>query len=107
MDLDPCCGAVGGPALKDHDQAERAGAGLHQREQSPEDFVARIAPRPFIIIGAEDDERVPRECVELLYDRALEPKELSWMSGQHLHPDRPEVSARLIDAVLGRIVDEG
>ena len=70
---------------------------------APERWVARIAPRPFVMINAEEDERLPRETVERLYAAALSPREIVWMPGQHVLPRRAELVQRLIDAVLARV----
>ena len=63
--------------------------------------VARIAPRPVIVIGARNDERTPAWQVEALFAAAGEPKVLRWTDGQHVQPDRTDV----IEALL-RIADE-
>jgi dienelactone hydrolase len=63
--------------------------------------VAKIAPRPLVIIGARDDERTPAGQTELLYELAGEPKRLRWTEGSHIEPDRTGI----IEALL-RIADE-
>jgi dienelactone hydrolase len=63
--------------------------------------VAKIAPRPLVIIGARDDERTPAGQAELLYELAGEPKRLRWTEGSHIEPDRTGI----IEALL-RIADE-
>lgn len=70
---------------------------------APERWVSRIAPRPFMMINAEEDERLPRATVERLYAHALAPREIVWMPGQHVLPRRAELVQRLIDAVLARV----
>jgi fermentation-respiration switch protein FrsA (DUF1100 family) len=42
----------------------------------PVDVVARISPRPLLLIGARDDAPCPIEGFEKLYERAGEPKNL-------------------------------
>jgi dienelactone hydrolase len=69
---------------------------------APERWVARIAPRPFVMVSAAGDERMPREAVERLYRAAREPKELIWMSGAHIHADTVTIR-RLADIVLARV----
>jgi len=69
---------------------------------APERWVAAIAPRPFIMVNAADDERLPRAAVQALFDNAEEPKELIWMSGTHVHGDA-ETIQRLVGIVLARI----
>jgi dienelactone hydrolase len=69
---------------------------------APERWVPRIAPRPFMMVSAEGDERLPRAAVEALYRSAREPKSLVWMPGRHVHADTATVR-RLADIVLARV----
>lgn len=69
---------------------------------APERWVAGISPRPFIMVNASDDERLPRASVETLYSSASNPKEIIWMSGKHIHADR-ETIERLVRIVMTRI----
>lgn len=71
---------------------------------APERWVGRIAPRPFVMLNALGDERLPRRAILSLYERARQPKELEWIPGPHIEPDRREVVEGLIGKVLGRIV---
>lgn len=80
------------------------GVSLTLRDLSPEDYVGRIAPRPFVMISASADDHIPRSCVELLYAKAKEPKELIWMETQHVSSRRPDVIASLVDEVLSRML---
>lgn len=68
-----------------------------------EDWVARIAPRPVVIIGARDDERLPEHKVENLYRAAKPPKELLWTAGGHVDPRRPDLVRPLLDLVRERL----
>jgi hypothetical protein len=70
---------------------------------APERWAGRIAPRPFVMINAEEDERLPRATVERLYAHALAPKDITWMPGQHVLPRRAELVQRLVDMVLARV----
>lgn len=65
-------------------------------------WAPRIAPRPFIMVNAKDDERLPRAAVDALFASAREPKELVWMSGQHVHGDK-ETIQRLVAIVMDRM----
>jgi dienelactone hydrolase len=58
--------------------------------------VARISPRPVVIIGARDDERTPAGETEALFAAAGEPKVLRWTEGRHVEPDRSDVIAQLL-----------
>ncbi len=71
---------------------------------APENWVARIAPRPFIMINASEDERLPRAAVLRLYASALEPKEIFWMGGLHVGPERTRAIEAIVDRVLDRVV---
>ena len=69
---------------------------------APERWVARIAPRPFVMVSAEGDERLPRHAVDRLYRAARAPKEMIWMPGSHVHADE-ETIGRLTGIVLERV----
>lgn len=69
---------------------------------TPERWIAAVAPRPVVMLNAEDDEKIPRESVELLYAAAGQPKELVWLPGRHMQGSRPEVIQSLVAAVLAR-----
>jgi len=68
----------------------------------PVRWVPQIAPRPFVMVNASEDERMPRSAIDALYASAREPKELVWMSGRHIHSDR-ETIQRLVAIVMGRM----
>jgi dienelactone hydrolase len=69
---------------------------------APERWVADIAPRPFVMVSAEGDERLPRHAVERLFHAAREPKEMIWMPGEHIHADEATIG-RLTEIVLERV----
>lgn len=68
-----------------------------------EDWVARISPRPVVVIGARGDERLPAHKVEKLYRAAGQPKELLWTEGGHIDPRRPDLVQALLELVRRRI----
>ena len=68
----------------------------------PVRWVGRIAPRPFMMVNAEGDERLPRSAVDELYASAKEPKEMIWMSGIHVHGDSATIH-RLVEIVMERM----
>jgi len=70
---------------------------------TPERHVSRIAPRPLILVNAEADERIPRLCVESLYDSARDPKELIWLSGAHIDRDERDQITSLVQLVVDRV----
>jgi dienelactone hydrolase len=63
--------------------------------------VAAVSPRPVLIIGARNDERMPEGQTVALFDAAGEPKMLRWTEGRHVEPGRREI----IDDLL-RIAEE-
>jgi hypothetical protein len=82
--------------------AGRANVIISGPQLDPVHWVPRIAPRPFVMVNARDDERLPRLGVEALYASAREPKEVVWMSGGHVHGDK-ETIQRLVAIVLRRM----
>jgi hypothetical protein len=60
--------------------------------------VGRISPRPLLVVGSNDDQRIPREAVVALHAAAGEPKQLLWMAGRHVHPSDAELLAALADS---------
>jgi dienelactone hydrolase len=69
---------------------------------APERWVPRISPRPFVMVSAEGDDRLPRAAVEALYRSAREPKAMIWMPGRHVHADTATIR-QLADIVLVRV----
>jgi dienelactone hydrolase len=70
---------------------------------TPERWIAQVAPRPVVMLNAEEDEKIPRRSVEILYEAASQPKELVWLPGNHMQGNRPDVLRRLVDAMLTRM----
>lgn len=68
----------------------------------PVRWVGDISPRPFIMVNASEDERLPRPAIDALFMAAREPKEQVWMSGLHVHADRETIS-RLVSIVMDRV----
>ena len=68
----------------------------------PVRWVADISPRPFVMVNASEDERLPRPAIDALFNAAREPKEQVWMSGLHVHADR-ETITRLVSIVMDRV----
>ncbi|HEX2781624.1 MAG TPA: hypothetical protein VHM30_19120 [Gemmatimonadaceae bacterium] len=72
----------------------------------PVRWAPRIAPRPFVMVSAEGDERLPRASVDALYRSAREPKAMIWMEGRHIHSDSTTVR-QLADILLARVRGRG
>jgi len=49
----------------------------------PKNFVKQIAPRPLLMINAENDEIVPPMMSKLLYKKAKKPKNIIWYPAKH------------------------
>lgn len=49
----------------------------------PLNFVKQIAPRPFLMLNAKNDEVVPPMMPKLLFKAAKEPKEIIWYNAKH------------------------
>ncbi len=64
----------------------------------PVDYAGRIAPRRTIIINGLQDDRIPRYCVEALYEAAKEPKQLIWLEAGHISSRDPESLERVLRA---------
>lgn len=58
-----------------------------------------IAPRPLLVVGALDDQWVPRDAVARLYQAAREPKRLVWLAGAHVRTSDAALLATLTDSV--------
>ncbi|MDZ7262786.1 MAG: dienelactone hydrolase family protein, partial [candidate division KSB1 bacterium] len=61
----------------------------------PLKYVHRISPRPLLLINGRNDESVPMECAEALYEKAQQPKELVWLETQHARPRKTELTRQL------------
>lgn len=68
----------------------------------PLHYVAEIAPRELVVIGARGDQQFPAASTQALYDRAGPPKTLRWTSGRHLRSSRDEA----LEEVLAEIARE-
>ena len=63
------------------------------------EHVAAVSPRPVLIVGARDDERMPAGETQSLFEAAREPKILRWTEGPHVGPGRREVIGDLMEIV--------
>ncbi|MEJ2514276.1 MAG: hypothetical protein P8080_01795 [Gammaproteobacteria bacterium] len=70
----------------------------------PEKWVGQISPRPVVLVGARQDERLAPEQVQALYDAAGQPRELVWMGGPHVNTGRPEIVGALLEIVRSRML---
>lgn len=70
--------------------------------------VGMLSPRPVVIVGAREDERVPTGQTETLFAAAGEPKTLRWTEGRHVQTGRRDIVdelLRLADEEIGRLLD--
>lgn len=70
---------------------------------APERYVARIAPRPILMVNGIDDPQMPRSAVRTLYDAARQPKTMIWLRTGHLMPDDSALVRALVDTTLARL----
>ncbi len=73
----------------------------------PIHFVGRIAPRPFLMVNGEKDERIPRPAVEALYAAAGEPKELIWLDHGHRVLGDAELVGELAEILMDWMERQG
>lgn len=66
----------------------------------PVNWVARIAPRPLLMINGKGDNIVPKECTERLFAAANQPKEILWLEGGHF--PQPDMVLRKVDEWISR-----
>jgi hypothetical protein len=77
------------------------------RHLSPEQWVARVSPRPLVVVNAEDDRDLPAYCTEVLLEAVRSPYEVLWTPGRHVHPKRPEVIRAITQLMFTRIALPG
>jgi len=75
----------------------------HGLTLAPEDWVAGIAPRPFVMVNGREDVAIPRESIDLLFEAASEPKEIIWLPGGHIEKHDEEQVRDLCELVLERM----
>ena len=73
------------------------------REFEPERHVARISPRPLLMVNGVDDPQMPRRAVEALFEAARQPKTLIWLRTGHLSPTDSVLIRALVDTALTRL----
>jgi len=72
------------------------------RPLEPMECVDRVAPTPLIMINGLDDEQIPRENAEMLYNRAEQPKKIIWLESQHVRP----TNVQLTRTIVQRLTEE-
>ena len=77
------------------------------RPLEPMRYVDQIAPVPLLMVNGTNDEQVPRENTELLFNAALEPKQIAWIESRHVNPRNIELTLRIIDTLHARLTALG
>jgi hypothetical protein len=73
---------------------------------SPEQWVARVAPRPLIVVNATEDTALPQEAVQVLHEALVPPFEVVWTPGDHVHPKRPETIQAITRLLFERLATD-
>ena len=81
-------------------RALAGGAGLLLAPLEPTRTVGRIAPRPVLLVGSLEDERIPRASVLGLAAAAREPKTILWLEGRHMLPSESALVREIGDSTV-------
>ena len=92
------------PGLR-HAAAALSALIINGPSMAPERWAPRVSPRPFVMVNARDDERMPRELVDRLFERAKEPKRIVWLPGGHVRSSAA-VLKPLVDTVVAMMSSE-
>jgi len=71
----------------------------HGPSLQPNEWIARIAPRAVVVVGARNDLRLPPELVTALHDVARAPRRLAWTEGGHINPRQADSVRPLLDLI--------
>jgi hypothetical protein len=66
----------------------------------PTRTVVRIAPRPVLLVGSLDDERIPRASALGLAAAAREPRTVLWLEGRHIVPRDSALMREIGDSTM-------
>lgn len=73
-------------------------------ELDPAHTVPRIAPRPLLLVGSREDERVPRSSVDALVAAARPPVTTVWLGGRHMLPSDSALLRAISDTTAAWLV---
>ena len=76
---------------------------LSGSQLAAERWAPAISPRPFVMINASEDTRIPRRAIDRLYDSARDPKEMVWTVGGHVRSEA-DVVRPLVELILGKML---
>jgi dienelactone hydrolase len=62
-----------------------AGGGFGPDPVDPCAHIAKLAPRPVLLVNVERDERMPRGATEALFAAARDPKQIEWFEAEDNH----------------------
>ncbi|MBM2840111.1 MAG: hypothetical protein HW412_639 [Bacteroidetes bacterium] len=62
----------------------------------PVRYADQISPVPLIMINGSHDEMIPRKNVEMVYNKAMDPKKLIWLESGHVHPKKEELTKQIL-----------
>jgi fermentation-respiration switch protein FrsA (DUF1100 family) len=62
-------------------------------------YIDKISPRPLLLLNATDDERIPLKNIELLHQKAKEPKKIVWIESKHMHTKNVELINKITEVV--------
>jgi hypothetical protein len=74
---------------------------------SSEHWVARMTPRPVIVVNASQDTVLTPHAISVLHDALRPPFKILWTPGDHVHPKRPESVHRIVDLMFQHTVADG
>jgi fermentation-respiration switch protein FrsA (DUF1100 family) len=78
---------------------------VHGRSFETQRWIPEIAPRPVVIVAAENDDYVPPEAQQPLVEAALQDHvDLIWTDGRHIGPNRGDELKQLLIIVRDRIL---
>ncbi len=63
----------------------------------PLNYIHLVSPRPFLLINATRDERIPYDSMIALFQMAREPKDIVWMDSKHILPSRKELINNILN----------
>lgn len=65
------------------------GGGFGPSQVDPCAYIAKLAPRPVLLVNVEGDGRIPRQATEALFEAARDPKRIEWIDASQ--SDRTDV----------------
>lgn len=74
------------------------------RPLEPMRYADKISPIPLIMINGADDEQVPRQYAEELFDAAKEPKKIIWLEARHVNPRNVDLTKLIIRTMKDELI---